>query len=873
MLTGHGLDLGSAEMRALMGQRADDALFTSLAVRAEDGCLSLVYKAAAEIGELGDNVAALRLAMAGDPVLARALESPDVRATVVGHTRWASVGLISQANAHPLNSDEDNRPLAGAASGRPYVVGALNGDIDNYAELKMSASVVVPNEVTTDAKLVPTLFSRQLAGGEEAGEAFRQAVARFDGSVGIAANSATAPGQLFLALRGSGQSLNIGLAEDAFVVASEPYGLVEETNRYLRMDGEKGGQLVTCSLTGAGTLDGISRCRYDGTPLPVDPAEVMEAEITTRDVDRHGFRHFLLKEISESPVSVRKTLRGKIATGENGLLFVRLGEDVIPAAVRQALSAGRVHSIVVIGQGTAAVAGQAVASAITRSLPQVSVVALPATEVSGWGPTGSGLPDDMSGALVVAISQSGTTTDTNRTVDLLRARGAHVVAIVNRRNSDLVQKAHGVLYTSDGRDVEMSVASTKAFYSQVTAGHLLALGLASAAGGSSPARADEVLVALRDLPSLMEKVLANRPEIARVAGAVAPPRRSWAVVGSGPDHIAAAEVRIKLSELCYKAIALDSIEDKKHIDLSAEPMVLVCAPSVSGPNARDIAKEIDIFRAHKAAPVVVAAEGNEELFNSGVDVLGVPRSHPELAFVLAAMTGHLFGYEAALAIDAQALPLREARSLIESATSDTVGGPDLNDLAPALQRVMAPALAGLRSGAYDGHLNASTAARLTSLLRYATGAQPVDSYEAEMGKVGVPSAIAGDLVVALGAAIDELDAAHRRHQTSGQDGDGGHLEERGSAPQRPAGGGDAPGRSLRGGARLPRPAHAGRPRAGDRRRPRVHPLPGRPTDRAWRPGQPGRCDRKRRRPGRDCSFHPVPHGYGQPPSGHEAPGR
>ncbi len=756
MLSGHGLDLGSAEMRALIGRRADDALFTSLAVRAEDGCLSLVYKAAAEIGELGDNVAALRLAMAGDPVLARALESPDVRATVVGHTRWASVGLISQANAHPLNSDEDNRPLAGAASERPYAVGALNGDIDNYAELKMSASVVVPNEVTTDAKLVPTLFSRQLAQGEAAGEAFRKAVARFDGSVGIAANSATAPGELFLALRGSGQSLNIGLAEDAFVVASEPYGLVEETNRYLRMDGEKGGQVVTCSLAGAGTLEGISRCRYDGTPLPVGPAEVMEAEITTRDVDRHGFRHFLLKEISESPVSVRKTLRGKIATGENGLLFVRLGEDVIPVAVRQALSAGRVHSIVVIGQGTAAVAGQAVASAITRSVPHVSVVALPATEVSGWGPAGLGLPDDMSGTLVVAISQSGTTTDTNRTVDLLRARGAHVVAIVNRRNSDLVQKAHGVLYTSDGRDVEMSVASTKAFYSQVTAGHLLALGLAAAAGGSSPARADEVLGALRDLPSLMEKVLANRPEIARVASGVAPPRRSWAVVGSGPDHIAAAEVRIKLSELCYKAIALDSIEDKKHIDLSAEPMVLVCAPSVSGPNARDIAKEIDIFRAHKAAPVVIAAEGSEELFNSGVDVLGVPRCHPELAFVLAAMTGHLFGYEAALAIDAQALPLREARSLIESATRDTAGGPDLNELAPALQRVMAPALAGLRSGAYDGHLNASTAARLTSLLRYATGAQPVDSYEAEMGKVGVPSAIAGDLVVALGAAIDEL---------------------------------------------------------------------------------------------------------------------
>ena len=200
----------------------------------------------------------------------------------------------------------------------------------------------------------------------------------------------------------------------------------------------------------------------------------------------------------------------------------------------------------------------------------------------------------MSATLVVAISQSGTTTDTNRTVDMVRARGAHVVAIVNRHNSDLVQKSHGVLYTSDGRDVEMAVASTKAFYAQVAAGHLLAAGLADAAGVGPSAGTDGVLAALRDLPSLMQKVLALRPEISRVAAALAPPRRSWAVVGSGPDRVAAAEVRIKLSELCYKAIGIDAVEDKKHIDLSAEPLIIVSAASASGPNARDIAKEIEI---------------------------------------------------------------------------------------------------------------------------------------------------------------------------------------------------------------------------------------------------------------------------------------
>src|SRR5207237_5510448 len=114
--------------------------------------------------------------------------------------------------------------------------------------------------------------------------------------------------------------------------------------------------------------------------------------------------------------------------------------DTIPPGLPAALAAGSVARVVVIGQGTAAVAGQAVAAAMARFLPGVSVAAMPATELSGFG-----LADDMSDTLVIAISQSGTTTDTNRTVDLVRTRGAHVLAVVNRRNSDLAAKVHGVL--------------------------------------------------------------------------------------------------------------------------------------------------------------------------------------------------------------------------------------------------------------------------------------------------------------------------------------------------------------------------------------------------------------------------------------------
>jgi glutamine---fructose-6-phosphate transaminase (isomerizing) len=360
--------------------------------------------------------------------------------------------------------------------------------------------------------------------------------------------------------------------------------------------------------------------------------------------------------------------------------------------------------------------------------------------------------------LVVAVSQSGSTTDTNRTVDLVRGRGAAVVAVVNRRNSDLAAKSHGILHTSDGRDIEMSVASTKAFYAQVAAGWLLALGLARAAGAPA-ADEDRLLAALRDLPDAMEEVLAQGSRIGEIATRLAPSRRSWAMVGSGPERVAAAEVRIKLSELCYKAIACDATEDKKHIDLSSEPMILVFAGGLSGPNADDVAKEVAIYKAHKAAPVVVASAGEGERFAAAPDVIEVPRCEEELAFVLSAMAGHLFGYHAALAIDGLALPLREARAAIEQAAAgglDVDGEAVLASLAPVLSSISGGLLAELRSGRYNGHLDVATALDITNLMRFATGAAPLDAYQTEMGKVGTPSAVVSDLFDALSAGIDQL---------------------------------------------------------------------------------------------------------------------
>ena len=759
VVSGHGLDLTDAATRTLIEQRAQP-LFTSGSVRLAGEQLVFVYKAAAEIGELGDNSRVLRDAIRGDELLRGALDVEGAQVLVLGHTRWASIGIISEPNAHPQGSDE-------AVPSEPFVTAVLNGDVDNFADLIAGESLVIAPSITTDAKVIPAIVARRLRDGLTPSEAFRETVASLEGSVAIAASDANHPELLHLALRGSGQALYVGIADDAFLVASEPYGLVEETSTYFRLDGETPadpdnpsatrGQIVELDARLAGSLDGIRRWSYDGAELPVDDDELSTAEITTRDIDRGSFPHFLLKEISDAPESFRKTLRGKLVE-HDGVLSVRLGDSTLPPTLRTDLETGRIARVLVIGQGTAAAAGESLAESLSQlsAGTPLRVGAVLATELSGFS-----LRADMSDTLVIAISQSGTTTDTNRTVDLARGRGARVVAVVNRRNSDLCDKSDGVLYTSDGRDVEMSVASTKAFYAQIAAGVLLAYAIAEhVPGAATDAEPDQqrLLAALRDLPDQLAAVVTQRDEIAVAARQFAPSRRYWAIVGNGANRIAAREIRIKLSELCYKSIACDATEDKKHIDLSSEPMILVCAAGLVGSTADDVGKEVAIFRAHKAAPIVITSEGSRPP-SAAVHVISVPDTDPRLAFVLSAMVGHLFGYEAALAIDAQALPLREARGLIERIAGTDPRRPSDELLAEVAAELRAPFQAfgdGLRSGAYNGHLEAATAVRIASMLRYACGISPLDSYQAEFGKIGTPGVVLDDLTDGLTAGIEEL---------------------------------------------------------------------------------------------------------------------
>jgi len=728
--------------------------------------LSSVYKFAAEIGALGDNVSFLRSQIKNDLLLQLLVRYPFVTNSISAHTRWASIGDITVANCHP----QDNTPTDKEINKTSIIHVCLNGDIDNYRELKTEYEArydKIHDDINTDTKLIPLQIEHYLKLNHPIKEAFRLAVNDFEGSHAITMHTDLAPGKLFLAQRGSGQAIFVGIAKDHYIAASELYGVVEETQDYFKLNGGDKGQIVILDQESAGSVSAISSLCYDDSPIRIEQEQVLTSQITSRDIDRQNFPHYFLKEISEAPGSVEKTLENKFKQSlETSLLETTLDETVIPKSLEDDLKNHHIKKIYVIGQGTAGVAAQGCADLLNFYLGdiEIDIRASKSSELSGFSIIeGVNAEKAMANTLVVAISQSGTTTDTNRTVDLVKACGAKTLAIVNRRDSDLTFKTDGVLYTSSGRDIEMSVASTKAFYSQIAAGAILGLHIASITKTKSNEFITEQINEIMELPDKMRSILELKEQIKDSASRLAVSKDYWATVGSGANKASADEIRIKLSELCYKTISSDFIEDKKHIDLSSEPLIIVCAAGTRESVLGDIIKDTAIFHAHKATPVVITTKGEDRFDLYAEDVFKIPKTQEHFAPVLNTLVGHIWGYYAALAINEGSKFMYEGRAEVQDLLDDyTSMGHDVYEV--LLEKKFRETIAQFynkfskrrRTGGFPAIMGLDNAANLTLLLKYLSGRLPVTDFEIDFETKGTPSNMLNTFFDNMAQAINTM---------------------------------------------------------------------------------------------------------------------
>ena len=544
----------------------------------------------------------------------------------IGHTRWATHGAPTDANAHPHLSGD----------GRLAVI--HNGIIENFHSLK---SALVADGTQFHSETDTEVVAHLLAGAyDEAGdltEAMRQVVRRLEGAFTLLAVHADQPGTVVGARRNS--PLVIGLGEGENFLGSDVSAFIAFTREAMEM-----GQDEVVTITGGDVVV------TDTAGTVVQPRR-FTVDWSADAAVKGGFETFMNKEIHDQPQAVADTLLGRV--GEKGELILdemRISETVMRS----------VDKIVVIACGTAAYAGHVAKYAIEHWC-RIPVEVELAHEFRYRDPVVS------EKTLVVAISQSGETMDTIMAVRHAREQGAKVLAIVNTHGSTIARESDAVLYTHAGPEV--AVASTKAFLAQITACYLLGLYLAQLRGNKFPDEIAEDLEELRLMPERIQQVVDTEGHVQAVARELAE-ERTVLFLGRHVGFPVALEGALKLKELAYIHAEGFAAGELKHGPIAlVEPgqPVFVIAPSPRGRDAlhAKVISNIQEIRARGARTLVIAEEGDDDVEPFADVVFRVPQTPTLLAPLVTVVPLQIFA--AALAT-AKGLDVDQPRNLAKSVT-------------------------------------------------------------------------------------------------------------------------------------------------------------------------------------------------------------
>ena len=553
------------------------------------------------VGNL-DKLRAARIAKANNGAVAVA-ERSDL-GTGIGHTRWATHGRVTEANAHPHFDTAD----------RIHIV--VNGIVENYVELKdrlIGDGAEFTSE--TDAEVIAHLVADHYEGDLVA--AVRRASAELRGHYAFVAMSADRPGLLVGARKECPLIVGRGQGEQ-FIASAIPAFMRETRDVQYIEDGE----IVVLRP------DGVEFQTADGTPVD---RETVEIDWDTETAEKQGYETFMLKEIHEQADAVAETI-GERAAREDGIDLGDLGaiDDELLRTVRR---------IVVVACGTSYHAGLIGRYAIEQ-WSRVPVEVEIASEYRYRNPVVG--PGD----LVIGISQSGETADTLAAMGTARDRGARVLAITNIMGSQATRVADGVLFTRAG--LEIGVAATKTFLSQVVAMYLLALRLAELRGTLEPDVLSDMVAQLKRLPHLISELLERGDADVRRIAKQNSRAEFFLYIGRHAGLPAALEGALKLKEISYIATDAYAAGEMKHGPIAlldeSTPVVVVATDS---PVFEKVVSNIQEVKARGARVIAVASEGNEEIAKHAADVITVPRSHWMLAPALAVIPLQLLAYHIA----------------------------------------------------------------------------------------------------------------------------------------------------------------------------------------------------------------------------------
>ncbi|HMD67978.1 MAG TPA: glutamine--fructose-6-phosphate transaminase (isomerizing) [Chitinivibrionales bacterium] len=520
----------------------------------------------------------------------------------IAHTRWATHGVPSQANAHP-HTDMHGR-----------IALVHNGIIENYATLKeklKKEGVVFKSETDTEvlAQLVGKYYKRDLLG------AVSKALSEVDGTFGIAVIAADNPDVLVGARRGS--PLVVGVGDGEYFLASDACAIVRYTKRVIYL---KDSSLVVLNRT-------------DHTVMDLDQKvmvhEIQHVEYSAEALAKGGFAHFMLKEIFEQPDTIRNAMRGRLLVDDGS---ARLdGLNLVLQQLRQ------INRIIFVACGTswhAALVGEHMIEEIAGVSAEVEY----ASEFRYRNP----IIDPHT--LVFVISQSGETADTLAALREAANKGATVLGICNAVGSSIARETHGGVYLHAGP--EIGVASTKAFTSQLTVLALLTLLLGRMRRISHDEGVD-IARALSEIPEQVKRILKQNAAIRDIAKKYSK-HNNFIYLGRSYNFPVALEGALKLKEISYIHAEGYPAAEMKHgpialIDKDMPTVVIALKDSVY----EKVISNIQEVNARGGKVIAIATEGDTRIRKHAAHVIHVPCTIPMLSPLLSVIPLQLLAYHIA----------------------------------------------------------------------------------------------------------------------------------------------------------------------------------------------------------------------------------
>jgi glucosamine--fructose-6-phosphate aminotransferase (isomerizing) len=550
----------------------------------------------------------------------------------IGHTRWATHGQPSQANAHPHVSG--NCTGSGSGQVESAVVGVHNGIIENYQEIKeklLKHGYVFYSQTDTEVviKLIDYYYKKYQIGPQDA---LARTLVRVRGSYALEVMFRDWPGEIWCARKDS--PMIIGVKDGETYLASDVPAILKYTRTVYYMGNRQMARL---------TAGEVRFYNLDGDEVELSSTQI---KWDAQAAEKGGYEHFMMKEIHEQPAAVRDTLRSVLHDGRVDLSATGLTDELLKSFTQ----------IYLVGCGSAYHVGVA-AQYVLEDLARIPVRVELASEFRYRL-----LPLDQNG-LVVVVSQSGETADSLAALREAKDRGLRTLAIVNVVGSSIAREADHVFYTLAGP--EISVATTKAYSTQLAACYALALQLSLARGTVDQDRYVQLLGDLEALPEKLERVLEDKERIQWFAAKFANAKDVF-LIGRGVDYAIALEGSLKMKEISYIHSEAYAAGELKHGTISlVEPGTLVIGILTQPGLFEKTVSNLTEVKSRGAYLMGLTAYGHYELEDTANFTVYIPKTDPHFATSLAVVPLQLLGYYLSVA---RGLDVDKPRNLAKSVT-------------------------------------------------------------------------------------------------------------------------------------------------------------------------------------------------------------